>query len=476
LRDRCPAVDHVDALLAAAPEGEILLSAAAADRIKQALPRGVSLRSLGHHRLSDLGTSGTIYQVLHPKSFRPPPSLRTLDAHPNNLPSQPNPLIGREAERRLFVRLSIFVGGATLEAAESICTSPDGEPELDVLDCITSLVDNSLLRVTEGGRESRFWMLETIRAYALEKLREDTAAQALEERHATYYLALAEEGADALHGPDQMEWLDRLEREYGDLQEALEWYLRGGGDWEALRLCSALEWFWYRYAHFSDARRWLSEALRRAAGREPPAVAAAATVSALAPASAPASALPPTPTSPDKVGCSQLRRARGRALRALGWLLMVQGEWPQARECYLDSVRIAKKSGDDKGEILALSGLGAAERWLGERRAGTVKGRDPGEHQALRRDRRSGEHDLHAGQAGIGAPVCRRSLPRSLRSGGIREPRAGSARRGGPWNPLSRACGCPIRLQHRRLREPGCGGADELRAGPRIRACLPRPK
>jgi len=290
LRDRCPAVDHVDALLAAAPEGEILLSAAAADRIKQALPRGVSLRSLGHHRLSDLGTSGTIYQVLHPKSFRPPPSLRTLDAHPNNLPSQPNPLIGREAERRLFVRLSIFVGGATLEAAESICTSPDGEPELDVLDCITSLVDNSLLRVTEGGRESRFWMLETIRAYALEKLREDTAAQALEERHATYYLALAEEGADALHGPDQMEWLDRLEREYGDLQEALEWYLRGGGDWEALRLCSALEWFWYRYAHFSDARCWLSEALRRAAGREPPAVAAAATVSALAPASAPASA------------------------------------------------------------------------------------------------------------------------------------------------------------------------------------------
>jgi len=299
-----------------------------------------------------------------------PGRLALLKATSRDLPGRQQTLVSAidwshdllgPAERLLFTRLSVFVGGCTLEAAESICSSWGSQPELDVLDCITSLVDNSLLRVTEGRRESRFWMLETIQEYALTKLAAGPATEALKERHAAYYLALAEEGAGALHGPDQMDWLDRLEREYGNLQAALERYLGSGRPWEALRLCTALEWFWYRYAHFSDARRWLTAALKLATERGLPA------------ASHPGASLPAstTPTPGDEDGWRQVQIAAGRALRALAWLLMVQGEWPQAKDSYQESLATAKRWGDARGEVLALSGLGVAERWLGERSAGS---------------------------------------------------------------------------------------------------------
>ncbi|MDQ3809955.1 MAG: helix-turn-helix domain-containing protein, partial [Chloroflexota bacterium] len=139
-----------------------------------------------------------------------------------------------QPEQTLFRRLAVFVGGCTLDALETVCGRADaGEwadpatqalsarpsaawptPAVDVLDGVASLVDNSLLRQDHrADGEARFALLETIREYALERLQASGEADALRRRHADYYLALAEEAAPRIVGPEQVTWLDRLEAE-----------------------------------------------------------------------------------------------------------------------------------------------------------------------------------------------------------------------------------------------------------------------
>jgi tetratricopeptide (TPR) repeat protein len=122
-----------------------------------------------------------------------------------------------EAERSLFRRLSVFVGGFTLAAAEAVCALP-GEPEQDFLDPVASLVDKSLLQPHES--EGRFTMLETIREYAGECLSVDEASEAVRSRHAHYFVDLAE----------QETWhLESLAREHENLRAALAWWAERGG-------------------------------------------------------------------------------------------------------------------------------------------------------------------------------------------------------------------------------------------------------
>src|SRR5207253_9329104 len=114
------------------------------------------------------------------------------------------------AEQKLFRRLSVFVGGCTLEGVEAVCDTK-GDLELDLLDGIASLVDKSLVQQVEPAKgESRFVMLETIREYALEKL-ETSGEEALTKRaHAAYCLVLAEEQATEQSGAEGAEWLERF--------------------------------------------------------------------------------------------------------------------------------------------------------------------------------------------------------------------------------------------------------------------------
>jgi predicted ATPase len=111
-------------------------------------------------------------------------------------------------EQRLFRRLSVFIGGCTLQAIEAICAAPgDGEGAGQVLDNVASLLDKSLLQRTEQGEdEPRLGMLETIREYALERLTASGEAEATRQAHAVYYLALAEEAKAELSGPQQAVW------------------------------------------------------------------------------------------------------------------------------------------------------------------------------------------------------------------------------------------------------------------------------
>src|SRR5438132_418673 len=118
-------------------------------------------------------------------------------------------------DQRLFRRLSVFVGGCTLQAIEAVCAMPNvGDEAAQALDGVASLVDKSLLQQTEQeGEEPRLVMLETIREYGLERLTVNGEIEATRQAHAVFYLKLAEEAELELRGAQSGLWLERLERE-----------------------------------------------------------------------------------------------------------------------------------------------------------------------------------------------------------------------------------------------------------------------
>ena len=158
--------------------------------------------------------------------------LKLLKGGARDLPTRQQTLRGtidwsyellKEDEKTFFRRLSVFSGGRTLDAIEEIC---DPEGHLDVLDAVESLVEKSLLRQEEGPEgEPRFVMLETVHEYAREKLQESGEAEAIKRAHAEYFFALAEEAEPELEGPDQLQWMDRLEAEHDNMRAALSWSL-----------------------------------------------------------------------------------------------------------------------------------------------------------------------------------------------------------------------------------------------------------
>jgi predicted ATPase/class 3 adenylate cyclase/DNA-binding CsgD family transcriptional regulator len=175
-------------------------------------------------------------------------------------------------EQRLFRQLSVFVGGCTLEAAEAVWAAlSDGDGAVAVLDGVASLIDKSLLQQTEQeGDEPHLVMLETIREYGLEALAASEEMEATQRAHALYSLALAEEAEPELLGPQQVRWLQRLEREHDNLRAALRWSLEqreaGQSQEMALRLSAALWWFWLVRGHRSEGRAFLEQALAASEG------------------------------------------------------------------------------------------------------------------------------------------------------------------------------------------------------------------
>jgi tetratricopeptide (TPR) repeat protein len=231
-------------------------------------------------------------------------------------------------ERALFRRLGVFAGGCTLEAVEAVCRV-GGELEGDVLEWLGSLVDRSLLLQTGVGDELRFEMLETVREYGLEQLEAAGETAALQDRHLTWCLALAERAEPLLRGPGQIAWLKRLEEEHDNLRAALAWCLgEGQADDRALRLGLAIWWFWALHAHLSEGRRWLEAALARQA----------------------ASDAGPTAAAPV--------RLRARALIAVGHLAMRQGQHEQAAALLQRSAQLWRDLDDQQG-------LAAAQTYLG---------------------------------------------------------------------------------------------------------------
>jgi predicted ATPase len=145
-----------------------------------------------------------------------------------------------EPERVLFRRLSPFAGGWTVEAAEAVGTG-GGVEEGEVLAVLSRLVERSLVTTQPTGEGGvRFGMLEPVRQYAQERLEEQGEDAAVRQRHAEFFLALAEEAEPELLGPHQEAWLERLEREHDNLRAALRWLLDEKEAELALRLAGAL--------------------------------------------------------------------------------------------------------------------------------------------------------------------------------------------------------------------------------------------
>ena len=167
-----------------------------------------------------------------------------------------------EREKLVFRRLSTFAGGWTLEAAEAVA-SGEGVEEEGILDLLSGLVEKSLVVTEERHRNRvRYRMLQPVRQYAREKLGEGGESEAVLCRHAEFFLALAEEARPRLRGPEDAEWLERLEREHDNMRAALSWALEREIEL-ALRLAGVLGTFWHVHSHSEDGRKWLEAALAR---------------------------------------------------------------------------------------------------------------------------------------------------------------------------------------------------------------------
>jgi non-specific serine/threonine protein kinase len=187
-------------------------------------------------------------------------TLRTLIDWSHDLLDEPT--------QTIFRRLAVFAGGWTLDAAEAVCgdvsVAPGDAPaRADVLDALARLVAASLVVVDQSQEETRFGLLETIREYALGKLRDSGEADLIRERHLAWMLALARQAESLLWTSAQRAWLARLDQELDNLRVALAWSV-GPGDGEAGLWIAALLWrFWEQRGHAVEARRWLGSLLDR---------------------------------------------------------------------------------------------------------------------------------------------------------------------------------------------------------------------
>ena len=223
------------------------------------------------------------------------------------------------AERSLLARLSPFIGGVRLDTAESMW-GPEG------VESLISLAEKSLLRRREDpDGELRLWMLETVRAFAVERADDDGVAGEADDRHAEHFLAVAEEAAPHLHGPEQRMWLDRLESENANLRAAVD-HLCAHAPSAALRMTGALMWFWELRGYRLEARHRLRDALDSTRADDP---------------------------------------GRGRALIAAGRLAQRVGELAEAKLFLLEGLPVVRREGDHRLTALALGTLGWCESMVG---------------------------------------------------------------------------------------------------------------
>jgi predicted ATPase/class 3 adenylate cyclase len=174
-----------------------------------------------------------------------------------------------EHERTLFTRIAVFVGGCRPESAQVVC-DPDGELGVDILEGLSSLVEKSLLRQRDDpDGEPRFWMLETIREYALERLQQGGGAVELERRHGRCFLEFAERARPELSGHRAPEWFERLDSDHDNLRAALDRALVRRETETALRVCGAIWPFWLVRGYAPEGRRRLEQGLSRAADADP---------------------------------------------------------------------------------------------------------------------------------------------------------------------------------------------------------------
>jgi len=162
-----------------------------------------------------------------------------------------------EDERALLRRLSVFAGGWTFEAAENICNN------VDVIEYLPQLVNKSLVTMDDAGEESRYFLLETIRQYARDKLLEKGEGEGTRSRHLTYYLEMVETARpELLKREHELEWIDRIQTEYDNIRAAIEWSL-SNDPIAASKMIYSLTQFLVETTFASEGHRWGTAALKQ---------------------------------------------------------------------------------------------------------------------------------------------------------------------------------------------------------------------
>lgn len=234
-----------------------------------------------------------------------------------------------EPEKTLFRRLAVFVGGWTLEAAESVCGEERGGA--DVLDLLTRLVDKSLVFSEESTGEIRYHRLETIRQYSREKFLETDEVETIRNRHLAFYVQFSQEAEKHMQGRERLKWTHLLEAEQDNLRAAMEWGLARNPE-NALRIAASMPTFWTAGGYSAEGFRWLQQALERVEATK---------------------------------GYKQLS-LRAKALVGLALLYLSFGDNINARHVAEESVALYRQSQDRYGLAYALGILAMPYGFLGE--------------------------------------------------------------------------------------------------------------
>jgi predicted ATPase/DNA-binding winged helix-turn-helix (wHTH) protein len=233
-----------------------------------------------------------------------------------------------DAEQKLLRRLSVFVGGCTLEAAEAVCNTAR-DLDIDLFEGLSSLVDKNLIQKSdEPLPEPRFEMLETIREYALERLTASGEESATRRAHAAYCLVLAEEGNPELKPAERANWLSRCDIEIDNFRSALDWLFQTHELGWGLRLCIALFRFWDMREHLTEGRARLETILQLTG--------------------------------------SGFVKERAKIGHFLGALTTALGDFSAAERFLQKSLHLYQELGDDWGTAASLNALGVSARDRGD--------------------------------------------------------------------------------------------------------------
>lgn len=257
-----------------------------------------------------------------------------------------------EPERRMFARLSVFVGQFSIEAAEAV--SLDDE---DFLETLSALVSKSMLVAVNEPSGYRYRLLETLRQYGLEQLRHTGEESSARRRHAEYYVKLAEAVDEQLHTGHVTDWEASVVRELPNLQGALEFLFSSGDLENGVRLAGALRWWFRRMGPLRPAREWLQHVLQRRQELSPPSLVKALTA-AMAVSISQGDYRWTSEIGDDAVAQAEAlddRRELSMALMARGAAAVFEGKRERALGCLDRSVALCQELGDRWGEGWALT-------------------------------------------------------------------------------------------------------------------------
>jgi predicted ATPase/DNA-binding SARP family transcriptional activator len=274
-----------------------------------------------------------------------------------------------DAERRVFARFAAFAGGASVAAAEWVCS--DTDDPASALDALSALVDASLLMREPAQRaDPRLRMLETVREFAMDALLRSSEKDAVLGRHAAWYQRVATQLEPTLTGETQQNALSTLARDHANFGCALDWMIPSGHAERALALAAALWRYWLVRGHLEEGRGWLARVLEMPASRAPDldqlradAMTGAGTLAQNSGAVAAAKAyfaavLPIRRAHDDAVGIA-------RALADLGWIAWRQCDFKKARQLSTECLTRAEEVGATRVAALALTNLGATALFEG---------------------------------------------------------------------------------------------------------------